>query len=119
MIVDAGEVWWFELPRVGRKPGVICSRRAVNVRMMPIVARITTVERERLLPTAVGIEPGEVDGLDEPSFALVHDLFLAGPAAAPAERAGRLSATRFVELRSALAWTFALAPARDRRHADP
>ena len=36
MIVDAGEVWWFELPRVGRKPGVDCSRRAVNLSLMPL-----------------------------------------------------------------------------------
>jgi mRNA-degrading endonuclease toxin of MazEF toxin-antitoxin module len=109
VIVDAGEVWWFGLPRVGRKPGVVCSRRALNLRVMPVVARITAVERERALPTAVRIEGGEVDGLDEPCFALVHDLFLAGPAAPALQPAGRLTARRLVELRSALAWAFALA----------
>jgi hypothetical protein len=109
VIVDAGEVWWFRLPRVGAKPGVVCSRRALNLRVMPLVARITTVERERTLPTDVRIEAGEVGGLDELCFALAHDLFLAGPAAPPIEQAGRLSARRLVELRRALAWTFALA----------
>lgn len=109
MIVDAGEVWWFELPRVGRKPGVVCSRRAVNLRLMPVVARITTVDRERALPTAVALAAGEVDGLPQDAFALAHDLFLAGPAAPAMAPAGRLSALKLVELRHALAWTFSLA----------
>jgi mRNA-degrading endonuclease toxin of MazEF toxin-antitoxin module len=109
VIVDPGEVWWFELPRVGRKPGVVCSRRAVNLRLMPVVARITTVDRDRALPTVVHLDADDVEGLSEDSFALVHDLFLAGPAAPPAAPAGRLSALRLVELRRALAWTFSLA----------
>jgi mRNA-degrading endonuclease toxin of MazEF toxin-antitoxin module len=108
VILDAGEVWWFQLPRVGPKPGVVCSRRAVNLRVMPVIARITTVACERTLPTAVPIDAGEVDGLHEPCFALVHDLFLAGPAAPAIEQAGRLSTRRLVSLRQALAWTFAL-----------
>jgi mRNA-degrading endonuclease toxin of MazEF toxin-antitoxin module len=108
VILDAGEVWWFQLPRVGPKPGVVCSRRAVNLRVMPVVARITTVARERKLPTAVPIDAGEVDGLHEPCFALVHDLFLAGPAAPAIEQAGRLSTLRLADLRHALAWTFTL-----------
>jgi mRNA-degrading endonuclease toxin of MazEF toxin-antitoxin module len=110
VILDAGEVWWFQLPRVGSKPGVVCSRRTVNLRVMPLIARITTVARERTLPTAVPIEAGEIDGLHEPCFALAHDLFLAGPAAPALEQAGRLSPRRLVELRRALAWTFELAP---------
>lgn len=65
MILDAGEVWWFDLPRVGSKPGVVCSRRAVNLRLMPVVARITTVARERSLRTIVAIPAGEVEGLAE------------------------------------------------------
>lgn len=108
MILDAGEVWWFQLPRVGSKPGVVCSRRAVNLRVMPVVARITTVARQRTLPTAIPIDVGEIDGLHEPCFALVHDLFLAGPAAPAIEQAGRLSARRLADLRHALAWTFVL-----------
>ena len=109
MIVDAGEVWWFELPRVGRKPGVVCSRRAVNLRLMPVVARITTVNRERALPTVVELPAGEVEGLVEDGFVLAHDLFLAGPAAPAVAPVGRLSARKLVELRGALAWTFGLA----------
>ncbi len=108
MIVDAGEVWWFELPRVGRKPGVVCSRRAANLRRMPVVARITTVARERSLPTVVAVSAGEVEGLAEDSFALAHDLFLAGPAAPALAPAGRLTANRLVELRRALGWMFAV-----------
>ena len=108
MIVDAGEVWWFELPRVGRKPGVVCSRRAVNLRLMPVIARITTVERERALPTALPIAHGELDELPDGGFVLAHDLFLSGPAAPALAPAGRLSALRLVELREALAWTFSI-----------
>ena len=108
MIVDAGEVWWFDLPRVGRRPGVVCSRRAVNLGLMPVVARITTVDRERSLPTAVRLDARDVDGLPEESFALAHDLFLAGPAAPALSAAGRLGALKLVELRHALEWTFAL-----------
>jgi mRNA-degrading endonuclease toxin of MazEF toxin-antitoxin module len=109
VIVDAGEVWWFELPRVGRKPGVVCSRRAVNLSVMPVVARITTADRERALPTAVRLGAREVEHLPDVCFALAHDLFLAGPAAPAIEPAGRLSALKLVELRQALAWTFSLA----------
>jgi mRNA-degrading endonuclease toxin of MazEF toxin-antitoxin module len=109
VIVDAGEVWWFDLPRVGRKPGVVCSRRAVNLRLMPVVARITTVDRGRELPTAVRLDAGEVDGLPQASFVLAHDLFLAGAAAPATDAAGRLSALRLVELRQAIAWMFSLA----------
>jgi len=108
VIVDAGEVWWFDLPRVGRKPGVVCSRRAVNLRVMPVVARISTAERERALPTALRLDADEVDELDEPCVILAHDLFLAGPAAPAAHYAGRLSARRLVELRQRLGWIFAL-----------
>ena len=107
MIVDAGEVWWFELPRVGRKPAVVCSRRAVNLRVMPIVARITTAARDRALPTALRLDAGEVEGLDEVSFVLAHDLFTAGPVAPAVAPAGRLGVQRVVELRRVLAWTFA------------
>jgi mRNA-degrading endonuclease toxin of MazEF toxin-antitoxin module len=109
VIVDAGEVWWFELPRVGRKPGVVCSRRAVNLQLMPVVARITSADRDRALPTAVRLDAGDVEGLADDSFALAHDLFLAGPAAPATAPAGRLSALKLVELRRALAWTFSLA----------
>jgi hypothetical protein len=108
VILDAGEVWWFQLPRVGRKPGIVCSRRAVNLRVMPVIARITTVARELTMPTDVPIAPGEIDGLHEPCFALAHDLFLAGPEAPAIEQAGRLGTQRLIELRTAIAWTFAL-----------
>jgi mRNA-degrading endonuclease toxin of MazEF toxin-antitoxin module len=108
VIVDAGEVWWFELPRVGRKPGVVCSRRAVNLRLMPVIARITTVDRERGLPTAIRVAEGELDGLPDGGYILAHDLFLASPAAPAVAPAGRLGALRLVELREALAWTFSI-----------
>jgi hypothetical protein len=51
----------------------------------------------------------EVDELDEVSFVLAHDVFLAGPAAPPVAPAGRLGVQHVVELRQALTWMFALA----------
>lgn len=108
MIVDSGEVWWFDLPGVGRKPGVVCSRRTVNLSVLPVIARITTVDRERSLPTTVALDDGEVDALGQRSWILAHDLFLAGPGTPLLDRAGRLGPARLVELRRALGWTFGL-----------
>jgi mRNA-degrading endonuclease toxin of MazEF toxin-antitoxin module len=64
-----------ELPDVGRKPAVIVSSRVVTLKLNPIVARITSVVRERALPTAVLLRPGEVEALPNASFVLAHDLF--------------------------------------------
>jgi mRNA-degrading endonuclease toxin of MazEF toxin-antitoxin module len=64
-----------EIPDVGRKPAVIVSSLPVTMHLSPIVARITSVDRERSLATAVTLDPGEVDGLTEASFVLGHDLY--------------------------------------------
>ncbi|MGH2947749.1 MAG: hypothetical protein ACRDPC_16110 [Solirubrobacteraceae bacterium] len=81
----------------------------MNLRLMPVIARVTTVDRDRGFPTAVELAAGEVEGLPEDAFALAHDLFLAGPAAPAVAPAGQLGALKLVELRHALAWTFSLA----------
>ncbi len=69
-----GAVWTAQFPNVGRKPAVILSDQTVTLALGPIVARITSVERARNIPTAVVLEPGEVDGLPERSYVLCHDL---------------------------------------------
>lgn len=71
---ERGSVWTARLPKVGRKPVVLVSDRAVTLSLKPVVARVTSVDRPRVMPTAVSIEPGEVDGLTRPSFVLCHDL---------------------------------------------
>jgi mRNA-degrading endonuclease toxin of MazEF toxin-antitoxin module len=63
-----------QLPNISRKPAVILSDQTVTFALGPIVARITSVERARTIPTTVALEPGEVDGLSERSYVLCHDL---------------------------------------------
>ncbi len=53
-----GEVWWCELPEVGRRPVVVLSRDAAIPRLgRTLVAPCTT--RVRGLPSEVVLEPGE------------------------------------------------------------
>jgi mRNA interferase MazF len=53
-----GEVWWCEVPEVGRRPVVVLSRDAAIPRLRRvIVAPCTTNVRD--LPTEVLLEPGE------------------------------------------------------------
>lgn len=52
-----GEVWWCELPEIGRRPVVVLSRDAAIPRLRrAIVAPCTTTIRE--LPSEVLLEPG-------------------------------------------------------------
>jgi mRNA-degrading endonuclease toxin of MazEF toxin-antitoxin module len=70
-----GAVWFVEIPGVGDKPALIVSwqpiHRALNA---AIVARITSVEKKRSLPTAIRLE-AEDAGLERPGYVLCHDLF--------------------------------------------
>ena len=61
-----GEVWWCELPDVGRRPVVVLSRdEAVRGRRRAIVAPCTT--NVRGLPSEVLLEPGE-DPVPRPAW---------------------------------------------------
>lgn len=70
-----GAVWFVAIPEVGDKPALIVSwqliQRALNA---AIVARISSVEKRRSLPTAVQLDAGEA-GLDRGGYVLCHDLF--------------------------------------------
>jgi mRNA-degrading endonuclease toxin of MazEF toxin-antitoxin module len=55
------------------KPVLVVSSDAVNRGMQPIVAQVTSIERVRMLPTYVVLEPGE-GGVDVRSFVLCHEL---------------------------------------------
>lgn len=53
-----GEVWWCELPEIGRRPVVVLSRDAAIPRLRrALIAPCTTTIRE--IPTEVRLEPGE------------------------------------------------------------
>jgi mRNA-degrading endonuclease toxin of MazEF toxin-antitoxin module len=97
-----GAVWLADLPTVGPKFVVIVSAQSVTLSMRPIVARITSVERPRAIDTAVALQPGEVEGLEEHSFAVCHDLFTL-PTELLREHKGKLGPQRVLELERALA----------------
>jgi len=69
-----GAVWFVEIPGVGDKPALIVSWQPIQQALSAaIVARITSVEKKRSLPTAVQLDVGE-GGLKQPGYALCHDL---------------------------------------------
>jgi mRNA-degrading endonuclease toxin of MazEF toxin-antitoxin module len=70
-----GAVWFVEVPDVGDKPALIVSWQPIQQALhAAIVARITSAEKKRSLPTAVRLERGEA-GLESVGFVLCHDLF--------------------------------------------
>lgn len=94
-----GEVWWCELPEVGRRPVVVLSRDAAVPRLgRALVAPCTTTIRN--LASEVGLEPGEdpvprrcvanLDSVESVSIAVLVD------------RLGRLSDDRMRQLCAAL-----------------
>lgn len=94
-----GEVWWCELPEIGRRPVVVLSRNAAIPRLgRALVAPCTTTIRG--LASEVVLEPGEdpvprrcatnLDSIESVSVAVLVD------------RMGTLSEARMRELCAAL-----------------
>lgn len=53
-----GEIWWCELPQIGRRPVVVLSRDAAIPRLgRTLIAPCTTTIRG--LPSEVALEPGD------------------------------------------------------------
>lgn len=102
---DRGAVWTARLPGVGLKPVAIVSDRAVTLALKPVVARITSVERPRGFPTAITLEPGEVDGLDRLSYVLCHDLTTLHQDEL-IEHVGIIPSGRLVEIEDCLTFVF-------------
>lgn len=94
-----GEVWWCELPEVGRRPVVVLSRDAAIPRLRrALIGPCTTTVRG--IPTEVGLEPGEdpiprrsVVNLDSVTSVSIGSLV---------ERIGRLADRRMHEICDAL-----------------
>jgi mRNA interferase MazF len=95
-----GEVWWCELPEIGRRPVVVLSRDAAIPRLgRALVAPCTT--RIRSLPSEVVLEPGDdpvprrsavnLDSVESVSLAVL------------VERLGRLADARMRAVCDALA----------------
>jgi mRNA interferase MazF len=95
-----GELWWCELPEIGRRPVVVLSRDAAIPRLRrALVAPCTTTIRS--LPSEVALEPGDdpvprrsvvnLDSVESVSVAVL------------VERLGRLADARMREICGALA----------------
>lgn len=95
-----GEVWWCELPAIGRRPVVVLSRDAAIPRMgRTLVAPCTTTIRG--LPSEVVLEPG-TDPVPRPS-AVNLDSVESVSLGVLVERLGRLSDARLRDVCAALA----------------
>ena len=95
-----GEVWWCELPDVGRRPVVVLSRDAAIPRLRrTLIAPCTTTVRG--LPSEVVLEPG-ADPVPKPS-AVNLDSIESVSISVLVQRLGRLSDPRMGEVCAALA----------------
>jgi mRNA interferase MazF len=94
-----GEVWWCELPEVGRRPVVVLSRDAAIPRLRrALIGPCTTTIRE--LPTEVLLEPRD-DPIPRRSVVNL-DSVESVSVATLVERLGRLSDERMRQICSAL-----------------
>jgi mRNA interferase MazF len=94
-----GEIWWCELPEIGRRPVVVLSRDAVIPRLRrALIAPCTTTVRG--LPSEVVLEPGE-DPIPDRS-AINLDSVESVSIGVLVERLGRLSDKRMHEVCAAL-----------------
>jgi len=94
-----GELWWCELPDIGRRPVVVLSRDAAILRLgRAVVAPCTTTLRG--LPSEVALEPG-----DDPIHrrtAINLDSVESVSVGVLVERMGRLSEERMRQVCAAL-----------------
>lgn len=94
-----GELWWCELPEIGRRPVAVLSRdAAIPRRRRALVAPGTTTIRG--LPSEVVLEPGE-DPVSRPT-ALNLDSLESVSIAVLVQRLGRLSDERMRQVCAAL-----------------
>jgi mRNA interferase MazF len=95
-----GEVWWCELPEVGRRPVVVLSRDAAIPRLRrTLIAPCTTTIRG--LPSEVPLDPSE-DPIPRRS-ALNLDSVESVSVGVLVDRLGRLGDDRMAEVCAALA----------------
>lgn len=97
-----GQVWWARISGVGDKPVLIVSADTLNRVLDEVtVARITAVERERVLPTYVKLEAGEVENLPARSFVICHNIYTL-PKRSLKSLAGELASLRLLAVEDAL-----------------
>ena len=102
-----GELWWCELPQIGRRPVVVVSRDAAIPRLRRVlIAPCTTTIRG--LASEVVLEPGD-DPVPRRS-AVNCDSVESVSVAVLVERLGRLADARMRQLCAALAVAFDCGP---------
>jgi len=97
--VTRGEVWWVEVPGIGRRPGLILTRQTAipvlrKVTVVPATRTVRSIESEVLLT--------EDDGMPA-RCALTLDNITTVPKVLLTERICRLRGDRMVEVCKALA----------------
>lgn len=95
-----GEVWWSEIPEIGRRPVVVLTRDATIGRLRRVVVGPCTTTI-RNLPSEVVLEPGE-DPVERPS-AVNLDSVESVDIGLLIERIGQLSGERMRQVCTALA----------------
>ena len=96
--VNRGEVWWYELPDVGRRPGCIVTRQAA----IPVLNALLVVPATRTIRgIASEVRLGPQDGMPS-ECALALDNLLPIPKALLTERITRLGPAKLAELCRAL-----------------
>jgi mRNA interferase MazF len=104
-----GAVWFLDIPDVGDKPALIVSWQPIQDALdAAIVARITSAEKKRSLPTAVALEAGEA-GLQRPGYVLCHELFTVDRDRFR-RHSGSLAPSRLLEVEDALRRALDLGP---------
>ncbi len=95
-----GEIWWCELPGIGRRPIVVLSRNSAIPRLRStLVGPCTTTIRG--LPSEVALDPRD-DPIPKPS-AVNLDSVESVSVGTLVQRLGRLSDDRMLEICAALA----------------
>jgi len=96
--VNRGEVWWYELPGSGRRPGCILTRQAA----IPVLNAVLVAPATRTIRgIATQVRLGPEDGMPT-ECALSFDNLVTVPKTLLAERITRLPPARLAELCVAL-----------------
>ena len=96
--MNRGEVWWYELPDLGRRPGCIVTRQAA----IPVLNALLVVPATRTIRgIATEVRLGLEDGMPS-ECALTGDNLLPVPNALLTERITRLGPAKLAELCAAL-----------------
>ena len=98
MTINRGDVWWYELPDIGRRPGCVLTRQA-TIPVLNAVLVAPATRTIRALPTEVRL--GTEDGMPT-DCALSFDNLLTVPKVLLTERITTIAPERLDELCAAL-----------------